>query len=232
MIFVRALVTALLCCWGAAAAAAGQFDGQADAYFGWRGLKDRGYWAGTADQYAFGIQGNFGVDTSPINGEVGFNLSYRRHEFPTVTVDDTLWDVGIGALWRPCKRSFLQPYLGAGIAVVVAEEQLDFGTGTTYYDNDSTGGVYAHGGIVAVIARHWNAGVDVRVLHGGRVTLFGDGGGDTSYTQATLRFGYSWGTEPPRPREPRHDRRDSRRDRIRPLPPGPLAPEDDKETGF
>jgi len=208
---MRSLVVGLILSLVATAASAGQFDGDADAYLGWRDMKNHDFWgtqrflgfdgSGTRDQGVFGIAGNFGVDTVPVNGEIAIMGSNREKEFQGfgLKVTDTISELSLGALWRPMKDRIVQPYVGAGLSsVAVRERQEIVGVGT-FTDDDRSGGYYLHGGFKVLIAHHVNVGLDLRALRGTKIRLFSPAlgtyvDGDADYNQVTLRVGYSWGT--------------------------------------
>jgi len=227
---VRILLAGLILALGSTAAPAAQFDGDADVYLGWRDMKNHDFWgtqrylgfdgSGTRDQGVFGIQGNFGVETFPINGEIAVIASSREKEFQGfgLKVTDTVSELALGALWRPLKDRIVQPYLGAGLASVGVRERQEVSGSGTFEDTDNSGGYYVHGGFKVLIAHHVNLGLDLRALRGTKVRLFSPAqgmyvDGDADYNQVTFRVGYSWGTRSV-PESPRHERRERSERRV------------------
>jgi hypothetical protein len=81
----------------------------------------------------------------------------------------------------------VSPYLGAGISLIRAALKGDSG-GVFAEDDDSSAGVYVHGGIEFPIGPSLTFGVDLRALGGTDIQIFGENG-KADYAQLALVLG-------------------------------------------
>lgn len=80
----------------------------------------------------------------------------------------------------------LRPYIGIGLAGIKAELKDAAGD-----DDDSTAGVYGHGGLYWDVGQNFHLGVDVRGVFGTDVTLNGNDA-DVDYVQGAVFGGMSF----------------------------------------
>jgi hypothetical protein len=141
-------------------------------------------------------------DADPADQQVGWGLEYdarsRRNILGwevgvTRTSDEesvagggefeaTLVEIYTGARKTWGAPGDLHPYLGAGLSWVDAEGTLSGGGS----EDDSSFGLYAHGGAYWTFGKHFNLGADLRALVGTDIEF-----GDANYVQAAVTLGYS-----------------------------------------
>jgi hypothetical protein len=171
--------------------------GNANFTFGVRGL-DKDFWGGLDNQGVFGVTVDFGKEAWPIHLEVGAAGSgatdkMRDPFLPAVQIDVTggVGEVtfGVNKTWKPASGSY-RPYIGGGVASVSAKTTIETTQGDVDED-DSSFGVYFHGGVFWRIGTRFNLGVDGRLMGGTKITLF-DNKGDANYGQVALLLGWGW----------------------------------------
>jgi hypothetical protein len=84
----------------------------------------------------------------------------------------------------------MHPFVVGGLAFVLATAEVQSGFWWVD-DDDSSGAVYAQGGIFWRLGRRFNIGVDARLLTGSEIELFGEKG-DADYFQFGLLLGFGW----------------------------------------
>jgi hypothetical protein len=107
------------------------------------------------------------------------------------------WDIDLGLRHVWCRFETLQPFIGAGLALVGASTTVQVRThpGAFYYQNwhPTTVGPFVETGCYVPVRRGWHTGVLITYT-GGKGQLNGNGiemGG----TQVALLFGKSWGSK-------------------------------------
>jgi len=169
--------------------------GNANFLIGGRGL-DEDLWDPVDDHSVFGVTVDFGGAEWPVRIETGFYGSAAED-----TVDDALLggiDVtltvaefffGVNKTWTPAGK--VRPFVGGGLASVIADIELDtaFFGGTD--DDDQSLGAYVHGGVFWRLGPKFNIGLDGRVMTGTDLTLF-DSETDVDYVQLGLVLGFGW----------------------------------------
>jgi len=184
-VLVIALGVVAACCAGAAEA-----GGNANFVLGARGL-DEDFWSPDEDQGVLGVTVDFGRRGWPIHLAAGTAASGAEEHVS----GGGKFSVGIGELsfgvlkvWEP-QGWTLRPYVGGGLAIVSASAELK--DGSRVEDDDTSAGVYAQGGVFWRIGPKFNIGLDLRVMGGTDITLFG-ASGDADYGQAGLVLGWGW----------------------------------------
>ncbi len=171
--------------------------GNANFVLGIRGL-DEDFWDPVNGQAVIGATVDFGKEAWPVHLETGIQISVGAEENFIGTADVagavTEVDFGVNKTW--VTKSSMRPYIGGGLAAVGAHITIDT-PGGDIDDDDSTGGLYFHGGVYWRIGSRFNIGVDGRFLVGTDVTLFGEEG-DADYVQLGMVLGWGWpGTQTP-----------------------------------
>jgi hypothetical protein len=163
-----------------------------DFYLGVRGL-DRDDWAPVEDQIAVGIEfvheypddwfgyelAVFASGATKQNVQIGagsFNVRGRTSEF----------SAGLRKTFSSGPGS-VSPYVGAGLSLIRAALKGDNG-GVFAEDDDTSAGVYVHGGIDFPIGPSLTLGVDLRALGGTDITIFG-ASAKADYAQLALVLG-------------------------------------------
>ena len=190
-----ALVFALVPGWATA-------EGNVNFILGGRALDDD-FYRPTEDHGAFGIDFDFGKDSWPVHVAIGLHGSAGTEDIyddcrrcglhpwlPRGVIESIVGEVSFGVLWRPETDQRLRPYLGGGLALVEATKQADSRFSGVSQD-DSSAGLYLNGGLAWRVGRHFNVGLDARLVTGTEVTLF-DEKGDADYVQLGLLLGYGW----------------------------------------
>ena len=158
---------------------------------GGRGL-DESQWSPVEDQVSFGFEFVHEPIDSLIGFEVGtqFGFSGERINVPPTGDADVISTVS--ELYGGAHKTFFrdattQPYIGGGVTLLYALFATDFGNVTTS-DEDSTAGLYVHGGVQTHVAKNFVIGLDLRAVFGTDITLFGSSG-DADYGQVAFFLG-------------------------------------------
>jgi len=194
---ILSLLAALLVCSEARA------EGNANVLLGVRAL-DGSFWSPVDDQFAVGVNVDWGRRESPVHWVVGLHFSQDTDYGPgtgwfgflTTQVEAegklTEMSVGVDKIWKPAD-SILRPVIGGGISYVRARYEV---VATGVNDDDATPGVYVHGGLFW--ATHagsgppsLNYGFDVRLVGGTDLELAGVSG-DVDYAQIAFLMGIGW----------------------------------------
>ena len=169
--------------------------GNANFLLGTRGL-DEDQWDPVDQQGVFGVTVDFGAADWPVHMETGVYGSADDD-----TIDDTILgpvDVtvsvgevffGVNKTWGASKN--IKPFVGAGLASVVADVELDSALFGDDSEDDQSLGFYAHGGVFFRLGSRFNIGVDGRFLGGTDITLGGEDT-DVDYLQLGLVLGFGW----------------------------------------
>jgi hypothetical protein len=142
------------------APAQADFAGNVNFFMGQKSL-DSGDWQPLEDQFAFGAISSFGASDWPVQiaGDVlvsGDEQTESGIEFTAVTFE---FDAGIR--WLIYKKGKVFPYIGAGLGLMGAAAQGDYGFGETDA-SDATFGFWADAGVFFRLGDHFNIGVDLR----------------------------------------------------------------------
>lgn len=163
--------------------------GNANFIFGTRSLSDD-LWDPLDDQGVFGANVDFGKNGWPVNLEGGLYVSYDDDEIFGVDVEATITELsfGVNKTWSPHRN--IHPYVGGGLTRVDAEIQVDLG-GISASEDDSSIGLYGHGGVYWRIGSRFNIGGDIRIVRGTDINLAGLEG-DADYEQFAILLGWGW----------------------------------------
>lgn len=171
---------------------------------GERDLRDENAWEPSQDQFALGVTYDaswtrgtnvgIGVETSIFGSgrSKEVDVGGDDREFRAGTLEFAVGprlDVAFGA-------SGIHAYIAGGLAHISAfaglgDDNGDFFDDDDDDDNDSSFAGYAHIGAYWRIERHFNVGIDFRILRGSDIEVF-DVNTDADYDQLTLGFGYSF----------------------------------------
>ena len=164
----------------AIAAAPDELD-QLTVYLGQR-MFDEDFWAPLEDQLTFGLEFSQERSSQMIGWEAGLMYSYDEDEFGGFDIEASSLEF-YGGLHKTFldPASPLRPYFGGGLAWITGEFEAS-GLGS---DDDSSIGLYAHGGLRGRITESFFLGADLRLLLGTDVEIAGvEGDGD--YVQFAL----------------------------------------------
>jgi hypothetical protein len=175
----------------AATPAQGANDGlrAIDIYFGGRAL-NKDDWDPLDEQGVLGVQLAIQSAGSLVGFEVGLQGSYDDDDVGGVHVEGS-----VSELYAGVHKSFgnsastVRPYVGAGVSLVSAHLQGSLGS-TKVSDDDTSGGLYAHGGVAFQLSPNFRLGADLRFLGGTDINLFG-ANGDADYAQFALFLGFN-----------------------------------------
>lgn len=150
---------------------------------------DSGFWGPTDEPVVFGLGYAYEGNDEPLGVELGFQFGSDTGSAPVsglVTADAA---ANIGNVYFGLRKTFLrdkavQPFFGAGVELGFTAVEVGLGTGKVK-DDDTSAGIYFHGGLLFQVTGSVRFGVDVRVGRGGEVTLF-NGDGDLDYEQFGL----------------------------------------------
>ena len=171
--------------------------GNANFVLGTRGL-DKDFWTPVNGQFVIGTMVDFGKQKWPVHLETGILVSVGAEEdfIGTSDVYGSVAEIcfGVNKTWE--LKGPARPFIGGGLSSVGATYVIEV-PGDDIDDNDSSGGVYFHGGVFWRLGRRFNIGIDGRILVGTHITLFGEDG-DADYAQLGMVLGWGWpaGTKP------------------------------------
>lgn len=156
-------------------------------------------------QIAFGVHGSYA--TSEADRDFGHRFDLDRPELVDLskfdfsdydfdlnlfdtTVNSSVGEFSTGILWRRKGEVKIVPYVGGGITWISARKEIrsDF---VTVSDDDFSPGGYINGGVFWRLGKHFNIGIDARLVAGTSIELFGEEG-DANYGQLGLILGYGW----------------------------------------
>jgi len=137
---------------------------------------DSDYWEPTDEPVVLGLGYLHEGAEAPLGVELGFQ--YGRDTASVFvsglgTIDLT---ADVGNVYVGMRKTFLrdkvvQPFLGAGVELGFTTMEASLGA-TTVEDDDTSAGLYFHGGLLFQVSRSVRLGVDVRIGRGSDVTLF------------------------------------------------------------
>lgn len=168
-------------------------NSKVDLYLGARSLNEND-WSPVEDQTTVGLEYvHEGLD-APIGFELGLFVSEKSKE--NVVVGGGTADITgkTGELAAGVHKTFLRdggrihPYVGGGLAAIQAKLRADDSAGGSASDDDTSGALYVHGGVEFDLGPAFLIGLDLRLLGGSSVTLFGVNG-DADYAQLALVLG-------------------------------------------
>jgi hypothetical protein len=195
----RMLLLLVLVCAGASPALAAG-GGNVNFVLGGRGLGSD-VWGETDQQDAFGVMADYAGQTWPVRLEGGIFVSTGKADFVEPVffsrseVENRISELAFGLNHTWDKRGRTRPFIGGGLAWVVAQSDITSEFFADAHDDSEALGVYAHGGVFWRVGATFNLGVDVRLMGTTEIGLFGESG-DAGYGQIGLVFGWGW---PPYP---------------------------------
>jgi len=163
-----------------------------DVYVGVRRLHQND-WDPVQDQSTVGLEYVHEDPSDAMGFELGFFGSRKTKD--NVQIGGSFFDVrgqttevSAGArktFWT--ETGTVHPYVGLGLSLIRAQLRTASG-GASSEDEDSTAGVYAHGGIELPLGPSLSIGLDLRVLGGTKIQLF-SANGTADYAQLALVLG-------------------------------------------
>jgi len=182
---------------GAGAAFAG---GNVNFVGGGRGLGSD-LWGETDQQHVFGVVADYAGQAWPVRLEGAIFVSSGTGDFiepvfsSRAEVENRISELAFGLNHTWDRHGRTRPFIGGGLAWVVAESDIRSEFFEDQRDDSQGLGVYAHGGVFWRLGATFNLGVDVRLMGTTELGLFGRSG-DAGYGQVGLVFGFGW---PPYP---------------------------------
>jgi opacity protein-like surface antigen len=109
-----------------------------------------------------------------------------------VDVEASFWEIygGVRKTWDS-EGNNLKPYLAGGLALINVDAEVDPVGMPSASDDDTSLGIYLHGGVQWDVANGFLLGLDLRTLIGTDIDL-GGYSGDVDYVQLALLLGYSF----------------------------------------
>jgi opacity protein-like surface antigen len=155
---------------------------------------DQDDWSPVDDQGVIGLEFVHEDPGSAVGFEVGlFGSGKTKENVPvggggTIDVRGRTREISAGVHKTfSAPGETIHPYVGAGLAAIRAELRGN-GASSSAEDDDRSGGLYVHGGVDFDIGQNLFLGVDLRLLGGTDITLFG-ANGTADYAQLALVFG-------------------------------------------
>lgn len=158
-------------------------------------------WGDTDRQDLFGVQADYAGQGWPVRLEAGIFVSSATADFVEplllgrAETENRISELSFGLNHTWDRRGRTRPFLGGGLAWVVAGSDVRSEFLPDAHDDAQALGVYAHGGMFWRVGATFNLGFDVRVMGTTNIDLF-DASGDAGYAQVGLIFGWGW---PPYP---------------------------------
>lgn len=154
-------------------------------YLGQRGL-DKDDYEPVEDQATFGIE----FVHEAVGGDVGFEFglmgSSDESSAAGFDIEGTTGEL-YGGLRKTFGESVVRPYIGGGLSFIASEFEI---VGVNK-DDDASAALYAHGGVSIDVSESFFVGLDLRVLFGSDMEIFGVST-DADYTQLALVAGVSF----------------------------------------
>jgi len=158
-------------------------------------------WGETDQQDVFGVMADYTGQAWPVRLEGGIFVSSGNGDFiepvffSRSEVENKVSELAFGLNHTWDKRGRTRPYVGGGLAWIVAQSDITSEFFPDAHDDSQALGVYVHGGLFWRVGATFNLGVDVRLMGTTGIGLFGENG-DAGYGQIGLVFGFGW---PPYP---------------------------------
>lgn len=140
------------------------------------------------DQTAIGGTVDWSVSDWPINLEAGGHYSSEDDRIHGIDVEASVLELsfGVNKTWEVGSSGNMFPFVGGGLSAVTTAVEVG-----SEDEDDTSFGLYAHGGIFWRLGEKFNIGVDGRLLRGAEADF--DGGSiDVEYTQLSLILGWGW----------------------------------------
>ena len=153
---------------------------------------DEDLWDPVDRQATLGFEYSRGNADTPIGFEVGVFGS----EDTAINILGSSLDVEgktvevYGGARKDFGHGAFRPYVGGGLSWITAKFEGDTGSASTF-DDDSSAAGYLHAGVDYFPSAHFFLGLDLRVLFGSDITLFGVDG-DADYQQIGLHLGVAF----------------------------------------
>lgn len=152
-------------------------------------------WEPVEEQFGLGIEFAGRPGESPVGWEFGVSGS---SEEKSVSVGGDSFDFtgsfvelyGGARFWLADSDAPVLPYLGLGLSVINAEAEGDDGF-TSTSDDDTSPGLYFHGGLSFPLGPSFRLGLDARAVVGTEIEVFGVDS-DADYRQIAFVLGWSW----------------------------------------
>lgn len=168
--------------------------GNVNFFLGQKSL-DSNDWAPIEDQPAFGAIMSFGADDWPVQIAADVLVTADQETVSGFEFTATTFEFDAGVRWLIYKKGKVFPYIGAGIGVIGAAAEGDYGFGTVDA-GDASLGYWADAGVFFRLGSHFNIGVDLRYSDASVDLDFGSGllaqdvsAGGFSYG---LLIGFGW----------------------------------------
>jgi hypothetical protein len=158
-------------------------------------------WGETDQQHVFGLVADYAGQAWPVRVEGAIFVSSGTGDFiepvfsSRAEVENRISELAFGLNHTWDTRGRTRPFLGGGLAWLVAESDIRSEFFEDQHDDSEGLGVYAHGGVFWRIGATFNLGVDLRLMGTTELGLFGQNG-DAGYGQLGFVFGFGW---PPYP---------------------------------
>jgi hypothetical protein len=198
---VRVFGAAILGCVLLAATAGASFaGGNVNFVAGGRGL-DQDLWGDLDQQDVFGVMVDYIAPTWPVRLEGAIFFSSDTADFvepiffTTAEVEGRVSELAVGLNKTWDKRGRTRPFVGGGLAWVVAQKEVRSEFLGDEHENSDALGVYVHGGIFWRLSSTFNLGIDARLMGTTDVGLLGTSG-NAGYGQVGILLGIGW---PPHP---------------------------------
>jgi hypothetical protein len=163
---------------------------------GGRGL-DRDFWGDLDEQDVFGVMADYTAPTWPVRIEGAIFFSSRTTDFTeqvfftTSEVEGRVSELAVGLNKTWDTRGRTRPFVGGGLAWVVAEEEIRSEFFGDAHEDAEALGVYVHGGIFWRVGATFNLGFDARLMGTTDIGFF-QASGDASYGQVGILLGWGW----------------------------------------
>ena len=161
--------------------------GNVNFFLGQKYLKESD-WEPVEDQPEFGAEISFGGESWPVLIAVDVFGSTNEETISGIDIEGSTAEIGVGVrrIWEPGRT---RPYIGGGLALVVAEFEGRF-SGVTLSEDDTGIGAWVGGGVFWRLGSRFNLGIAARYSKA-EVTIFGvdaEAGG----THVGILLGWGW----------------------------------------
>ncbi len=145
------------------------------------------------EQPVFGVETTVPLEAVDADVEVGVSVSSEEDDvflpgIGNIDAEATLTEVWVGIRKALAPESAITPYVGAGLSIINVDAEVGLG-GLAASDDDTSPGIYVHGGLMSDVSEHLRVGVDLRALLATDVEIAGVSG-DADHFQAAVFLGY------------------------------------------
>ena len=153
-------------------------------------MLDEDDWAPLDEPFVLGVMYAREKAGDPLGFELGLQLGGQNETSGGVDFTSAFVELAGGIRKTWLRDRVVQPYIGGGLSLIGVGIEAEQG-GLSTDDDDSTVGVYVHGGVLFAPFDNFEFGLDLRIVRGTDISLSG-ANGDIDSEQVSLVFGWNF----------------------------------------